>query len=124
MAQRQGNGNDGDGRRNGNGDGRCDNNGDGRRNGNATATTGIVGGNGRRQATTRTRRIQVTTTEWVNDRPTRKESLDVKASAATVGLMSGAPIKMVDGLPWSPVVFRFLCLLGKTLEVAWVRVFV
>ena len=56
-----------------------------------------VGGNARRQAPTGT---HVSVTEPVEDRPTGKESSDVKARAATVGLGSArAPIKIVDGRP-------------------------
>jgi hypothetical protein len=35
-----------------------------------------------------------------------------------------APIKTVNGRPWSPGVYQSLCILGKTLEVAWVRAFI
>jgi 8-oxo-dGTP pyrophosphatase MutT (NUDIX family) len=35
-----------------------------------------------------------------------------------------APIKLVDGRPWSPGVYRALRLLGATLEVAWERAFI
>ena len=83
-----------------------------------------VGGNVRRQALTRTNWIQVSMTESANDRLTGKKSLDVEAHAVTLGSGSRAPIKMVDGGPWSPQVYRSLRLLGKTLEVAWVRAFV
>ena len=37
---------------------------------------------------------------------------------------SRAPIKMVEGKPWSPGVYRNLRLMGKTLEVAWERAFI
>ena len=83
-----------------------------------------VGGNARRQAPTRTKQVQVSTTESVNDRPAGKESLDMEACVATIGSRSRAPIKMVDRRPWSPGVYRSLHLLGKTLEVGWVRAFV
>jgi hypothetical protein len=76
-----------------------------------------VGGNARRQAPTRTKQIQVSMTELVNDRPIGKESLDAEARAGTMGSGSRAPIKMVDGRPWSPGVYRLLRLLSKTLEV-------
>ncbi len=85
------------------------------------ASQECVGGNARRQSPTRTKRIQ---TELVNDRLIRKESSDVEARAATVGSGSRAPIKIVDGRPWSSGVYRLSHLLGKTLEVAWVRAFV
>ena len=71
-----------------------------------------VGGNARRQSPTRTKRIQ---TESVNDRPIGKESSDTEARAVTVGSGSRAPIKIVDGRPWSPGVYRLIGLLGKTL---------
>jgi hypothetical protein len=35
-----------------------------------------------------------------------------------------APIKLVDGHPWSPGVYHALRLLGNTLEVAWERAFI
>mgnify|MGYP001012625747 CR=1 FL=1 len=35
-----------------------------------------------------------------------------------------APIKVVDGRPWSPGVYQALRLLGKPLEIAWERVFI
>jgi hypothetical protein len=35
-----------------------------------------------------------------------------------------APIKMVSGSAWSPGIYRALRLLGKTLDVAWERVFI
>jgi len=37
---------------------------------------------------------------------------------------SRAPIKLVDGRPWSPNVYRNLRLIGKSLEVAWEKAFV
>ena len=73
---------------------------------------------------TRTKRIQVLGTESVNARPIGKESSNVEVRAATMGSGSQAPIKIVDECPWSLGVYRLLCLLGKTLEVVWVREFV
>jgi hypothetical protein len=35
-----------------------------------------------------------------------------------------APIKMVDGRPWSPGVYRALRLLGRSLETAWEKAFI
>ena len=35
-----------------------------------------------------------------------------------------APIKMIDGRPWSPNIYRNLRLIGKSLEVAWEKAFV
>ena len=35
-----------------------------------------------------------------------------------------APIKMVSGRAWSPGIYRTLRLPGKTLDVAWERVFI
>jgi hypothetical protein len=46
------------------------------------------------------------------------------AVRALLGKLQQAPIKIVDGRPWSPGVYQLLCLLGKTLEVAWVRAFI
>ncbi len=46
------------------------------------------------------------------------------AVCAPPGKPQQAPIKIVDGRPWSPGVYQLLCLLGKTLEVAWVRGFI
>ena len=37
---------------------------------------------------------------------------------------SRAPIKLVDGRPWSPNIYRNLRLVGKSLEVAWEKAFV
>ena len=37
---------------------------------------------------------------------------------------SPAPIKLVNGRPWSPNVYRNLRLIGKSLEVAWEKAFV
>ncbi len=36
----------------------------------------------------------------------------------------GAPIKVVDGRPWSPGVYQALRLLGKPLEIAWEKAFI
>jgi hypothetical protein len=85
------------------------------------ASQECVGGNARRQSPTRTKRIQ---TELVNDRPIGKESLDLEVHAGTTGSESQAAIKIVDGHPWIPGVYRLLRLLGKTLYIAWVRAFV
>ena len=38
--------------------------------------------------------------------------------------VSRAPIKMIDGRPWSPNIYRNLRLIGKSLEVAWEKAFV
>ena len=35
-----------------------------------------------------------------------------------------APIKLVDGRPWSPGVYRALRLLGRSLETAWEKAFI
>jgi hypothetical protein len=35
-----------------------------------------------------------------------------------------APIKLVDGRPWSPGVYRALHLLGRSLETAWEKAFI
>ena len=40
------------------------------------------------------------------------------------GCESRAPIKIVDGRPWSPNIYRNLRLVGKSLEVAWEKAFV
>ncbi len=58
------------------------------------------------------------------NRPAKEESLDVEVRPLTKGSESQAPIKMVDGRPWSPGVYKLLHLLGKTLEVAWERAFI
>jgi hypothetical protein len=42
--------------------------------------------------------------------------LDVEVHLLTTGSKLQAPIKMVDGHPWSPGVYQLLRLLGKTLE--------
>jgi hypothetical protein len=39
-------------------------------------------------------------------------------------LIERAPIKIVDGRPWSPGVYRALRLLGKPLEIAWEKAFI
>jgi hypothetical protein len=43
---------------------------------------------------------------------------------ALPGKPQQAPIKIVDGRLWSPGLYQLLHLLGKTLEVAWVRAFI
>ncbi len=53
------------------------------------------------------------------DRLDKEESLDMEVPLLTKGLELRAPIKMVNGRLWSPGVYQSLCLLGKTLEVAW-----
>jgi hypothetical protein len=58
------------------------------------------------------------------DRLAKELSLDVEVHLLTKGLELRAPIKMVDGCLWSPGVYQTLCLLGKTLEVAWERAFI
>ncbi len=58
------------------------------------------------------------------DRPAKEESLDVEVRPLTKGSELRAPIKMVDGLLWSPGVYQLLHLMGKTLEVAWERAFI
>ena len=40
------------------------------------------------------------------------------------GPRTRAPIKMVDGRPWSPGVYRALRMLGHPLEAAWERAFI
>ncbi len=35
-----------------------------------------------------------------------------------------APIKMIDGCPWSPNIYCNLRLIGKSLEVAWEKAFI
>ena len=45
--------------------------------------------------------------------PSREESSDVEARAPTVGSESQAPIKLVDGHPWSPGVYRSQRLVGQ-----------
>ena len=57
-------------------------------------------------------------TALTGDIPAKEESLDVEARPPTGVSESRAPIRMVDGRPWSPGVYRALQLLGKTLEVA------
>ncbi len=87
------------------------------------SSLGSVGGNARRHDPTETKG-SVSVTELGADRPNGKESLHMEACAPIMGLeLQGAPIKLVNGHPWSPGVCQLL-LLGKTLEVAWVRAFV
>jgi hypothetical protein len=56
-----------------------------------------------------------------NDRPLEPTLMDDKRWQK---LEARAPIKLVDGRPWSPGVYPALRLLGNTLEVAWERVFI
>ena len=86
-------------------------------------TLAIVGGNAKRHAPNQARR-KVLITESGIDRRNGKGSSDVEARETIMGSESRAPIKMVDGRPWSPGVNRSLRLLGKTLEVAWARAFI
>ncbi len=56
------------------------------------------------------------------DGPKKKVRFAVDVGVrAPPGKPQRAPIKIVDGCRWSPGVYQLLCLLGKTLEVAWVR---
>jgi hypothetical protein len=45
-------------------------------------------------------------------------------TAEPTKLNQRAPIKMVSGRAWSPVIYQALRLLGKTLDAAWERVFI
>jgi hypothetical protein len=62
----------------------------------------------------------------------KEGKLPVKLSVGTENLTddrpseSGlrAPIKMIDGRPWSPNIYRNLRLIGRSLEVAWEKAFV
>ncbi len=59
------------------------------------------------------------------DGPKREVGFAVDVAVhAPPGKPERAPIKIVDERPWSPGVYRLLRLLGKTPEVAWVRVFI
>ncbi len=71
--------------------------------------------------TTRSTKLE---TNRSGDRPAKEESLDMEVRSMTTGFKLQAPIKMVDGRPWSPGVYKLLRLLGKTLEVAWERAFI
>ncbi len=46
------------------------------------------------------------------------------AIRAPPGKPQQPPIKIVDGHLWSPGVYQLFCLLGETLEVAWVKAFI
>ncbi len=61
------------------------------------------------------------TQKLIYDRPLKVTSTDVDGRPK---LLEQVPIKIVDGRPWSPGVYRALRLLGSTLEVAWERAFV
>jgi hypothetical protein len=59
------------------------------------------------------------------DRQKREVGFAVDVAVhAPPGEPQQAPIKIVDGRPWSPGVYQLLFLLGKTLEVARVRAFI
>ena len=58
-----------------------------------------------------------------------KGRLSVASSAKGLTLTNDrpserAPIKVVDGRPWSSGVYRALRLLGKPLEIAWEKAFI
>ncbi len=53
----------------------------------------------------------------------KEESLDMEVRPLTKGLEFRAPIKMVDGRPWSLGVYQLMRLMGKTLEVVWEKTF-
>jgi hypothetical protein len=52
------------------------------------------------------------------------QNLTAARLANEVDLGARAPIKIVDGRPWSPGVYRNLRLLGHALEAAWERTFI
>ncbi len=60
---------------------------------------------------------------WAGDGPTEDGSLDVEAHLPVMSSEPRAPFKIVDVCPWSPGVYRALCLVGKTLDVVWERAF-
>jgi hypothetical protein len=47
------------------------------------------------------------------DRLRKEKSLNVEVRPLTTSSDSRAPIKIVDGCPWSPGMYPLLCLLGK-----------
>jgi hypothetical protein len=61
------------------------------------------------------------TQKLTNDGPSKVTLTDVKGRPK---LLEQAPIKLVDGRPWSPGVYPALRLMGSTLEVAWEKAFV
>jgi hypothetical protein len=87
------------------------------------ASQECVGRNAKRYALALDRPAELGTDPSRN-RPVEKGSSDVEVCLLTVSLELQVPIKMVDGHPWSPGVHQSLCLLGQTLEVAWVRAFI
>jgi hypothetical protein len=59
------------------------------------------------------------------DVPKKEVQLVVDVAVrAPPGELQQAPLIMVSGCAWSPVVYRALRLLGKTLDIAWERAFV
>ena len=83
----------------------------------------VVGGNAKRLVLTKVKPASLRTNPS-GDRLCEGKSLDVEVRPLTTCSDSQAPIKTVDGRPWSRGVYRSLCLLGKTLEVVWVRAFI
>jgi hypothetical protein len=67
----------------------------------------------RDQSPTKDRRVRFAVDEEVQD-PTEEPTKQDRR----------APIKMVSGRAWSPGIYQALRLLGKSLDVAWERVFI
>ena len=66
------------------------------------------------QSPTKDRRVQFAIDEEVRAKPAAEPTKQDQC----------APIKMVSGRAWSPGIYRAVRLLGKSLDVAWEKVFI